>query len=289
MSGAAQALRYFAPSPALAPFVNLLFLWTGAPGISADWMPAIEGQIAIRLGGTGRFRFADGRVVDPAPVALIGPLSGSIHMTVQDMRSVGAGLTALGWQALTQVPAVLASDMILDLAALWGDGPTTRLHAELAEAPGDQAVVSRLDAALVRRIMTGGVRVDPRGAAVDRWIAAHPDLSLDALSEALSLSARQVARLTAATHGLTPKLLAMKHRALRAATRLALVRPARIAEAGYGYSDQSHMIRDFRRFIGTTPTAFLAREVTRHVFEGPEQAGASLSHARYYDAEPGDA
>lgn len=285
MTRAAEALRYFAPSPPLAPFVNVLFLWTGAPGTTADWMPAIEGQIAIRLRGTGRFRFADGREVAPAPVALIGPLSSSIHMTVENMRSVGAGLTALGWQALTGMPAVIASDTILDLADLWGDGATALLHESLVAETGDTATIARLDSALVARIMTSAYRVDPRGAAVDRWIAARGDLSIDSLADALSLSPRQVARLTMATHGVSPKLLAMKHRALRAATHLALTRPHRIAQATLGYADQSHMIRDFHRFIGATPKAFLAREAARHVFEGPEDAGAHLSHGRFYETE----
>jgi AraC-like DNA-binding protein len=282
--GPAEALRYFAPSPALARHVNLLFLWTGNGEAHADRMPAIEGQIAIRLRGDGRFRFNDGRVVIPAPMALIGPLSGSIHMSVgANFRSMGAGLTALGWQALAGLPAMLACDTILDLAAIWGDGPARVAHDRLVNQVDDDRAVATLDALLVDRLVNPSMRVDPRGAVVDRWLAADPTLSIAALGSALDLSPRQVARLTATTHGVSPKLLAMKHRALRAATGLATGSPRWIGEAAFGYADQSHMTRDFHRFIGATPRVFLDRAVSRHVFEEPERVGASLSRARFYD------
>lgn len=284
MAQAVEALRYFAPSPALARYVNLLFLWTGSGDAYADRMPAIEGQIAIRLRGEGQFRFADGRVVIPAPMALIGPLSGSIHMSVgANFRSIGAGLTALGWQALAGLPAMLACDTILDLAAIWGDGPAGAAYDRLVNQADDGRAVALLDAWLMDRLARSAMRVDLRGAVVDRWLANDPTLSIAALGTALDLSPRQVARLTLATHGVSPKLLAMKHRALRAATRLATGSPRWIGEAAFGYADHSHMIRDFHRFIGTTPRSFLDRAVSRHVFEEPERVGASLSRARFYD------
>jgi AraC-like DNA-binding protein len=286
MAGPAEALRYFAPSPALARHVNLLFLWTGTGDPVADWMPAIEGQVAIRLSGTGHFRFVDGRQVTPAPVALIGPLSGSIHMSVSSrFRSVGAGLTALGWQAIAGIPAALACDSILDLAGIWGGAATRIAHDRLVNAPDDLTLIAALDAVLTERLTTGPARLDPRGAAVDRWLATNPTLSIGVLGDMLCLSPRQVARLTLSTHGLSPKLLAMKHRALRSATLLATARPQRIAQATHGYADQSHMIRDYRRFIGATPRDFLGRDIARHVFEEPERVGASLSRARIYDGD----
>lgn len=284
MAGPAEALRYFAPSPALARYVNLLFVWTGHGDAHADWMPAIEGQIAIRLRGEGEFRFADGRAITPAPMALIGPLSQSIHMSVgASFRSIGAGLTALGWQALAGLPAMLACDSILDLAAIWGDGPARLAYEQLLDAGDDVRAVAVLDRLLVGRLVQPSMRVDPRGGVVDRWLAIDPTLAIGTLCDLLDLSPRQVARLTAATHGVSPKLLAIKHRALRAATRLATQPPLRIAEATFGYADQSHMIRDFHRFIGATPREFLSRATARHVFEEPERVGASLSRARWYD------
>ena len=275
MTSPGEALRYYPPSPALAPYVNLLFSWTGAAG-HAGWMPAIQGQIAIRLSGRGRFRFTDGRCVSPPPVAVIGPLSGTVHMTVSDgMRSVGAGLTATGWQLLTGLPADKGRDEVLDLGWLWGEAAVRTVLARLIEA-GDHAVAV-LDTILRARACSAFVRGDPRAAAIDRWLVASPAFDLDGLAHWLALSPRQVARLTLATHGLSPKLLAMKHRALRTANALA-VRP--LAGCDHGYADQSHMIRDFRRFIGATPGAFVEADVARHVFEEPERVGASLIHGR---------
>ena len=63
---------------------------------------------------------------------------------------------------------------------------------------------------------------------------------VEALARSLGLSRRSLERLTAATHGSTPKRLAAKYRALQAAARLAvgdLTDWRDAADAG-GYADQ---------------------------------------------------
>jgi AraC-like DNA-binding protein len=66
--------------------------------------------------------------------------------------------------------------------------------------------------------------------------------------------------LTVATHGATPKRLAAKYRSLQAAGRMAVgeVTDWRDAVDIGGFVDQPHFIREFKRFVGMTPRAFLA-------------------------------
>jgi methylphosphotriester-DNA--protein-cysteine methyltransferase len=64
---------------------------------------------------------------------------------------------------------------------------------------------------------------------------------------------RQLERMAKRYYGLPPKTLARKYRALRAAS--ALARGEDLDDAGLGDSfyDQSHLIREVKRFAGLTP------------------------------------
>ncbi len=277
MTPPGDALRCFAPSRALAPFVTVLFVCTGRGQPMCGPMPALDAQISIRLGGTATFEFADGRTVFPPTPAVIGPLSQSVRLNVgPSFRAVGASLTAAGWSALFGVPAEAIRDQIVDLAALWGDGPVDRMFDALQSAPDDGALAWLLDTVLTARLAERRWRLDPRLDLIERWIGHSPNLGLDELSDRLELSGRQVSRLTLGAYGVTPKLLAMRHRAARAAARIALDPPGGAAY-DFGYADQSHMIRDFRRFLGTTPLQFASIEVAREIFVATETADASLT------------
>lgn len=86
---------------------------------------------------------------------------------------------------------------------------------------------------------------------------ANPNLSLADFSEAHNISLRKLERLVKRDFGLTPKQVLRRARALDIAAQLCGV--ADEAEADdlmLRYFDQSHLIREFVAFFGTTPAAF---------------------------------
>lgn len=277
MSG---ALRIFPPSPTLAPYVTLIFTCAGQGQPLSGPMPALDAQVSFRLDGNAIFEFGDGRVVAPAGAAVVGPLSSALRMHLgHPFRAVGASLTAAGWVALFGVPAEAMRDQVVELAAFWGDGTVERTVDALHSASGDEALAWLLQTVLTARLATNLRAPDWRLGAIEDWIGRSADLSIDELSDRLMLSPRQVARVTLGAYGLTPKLLAMRHRAARAAARIAIA-PASANAYDFGYADQSHMIRDFRRFLGVTPTQFVTGEVTREIFVVADAADASLTRQR---------
>lgn len=273
-----QALRYSAPIAALAEAVTLMFAWTLHDGGYAGWMPAVDGQIVIRLAGKACLQTLDGKTIDLPPFALVGPLSGTMHLAASPgYRAIGAGLTPVGLRRLFDLPADAVTDRAIDLGALCAASDLSRL----VERVGDPALPLRrwnaLEAFLLPRLDTPRPSDIDRITAVDRWLKQSVNPSVDALSAALDLSLRQTARLTSASHGMSPKRLAMRWRAQAAAEHFALADPDNPTLAHFGFSDQSHMIRDFRRFVGTTPRRFVEdEEVARHIFTGPRNAGARL-------------
>ena len=93
-------------------------------------------------------------------------------------------------------------------------------------------------------------------AAVGRIFRSEGKLRIDALADSLGTSRRNLERLFSLQLGFSPKSLCDVLR-FQSAMRMAQTRDAGnwadIACAA-GYFDQSHLIRDFRRFSGATPT-----------------------------------
>jgi AraC-like DNA-binding protein len=81
-------------------------------------------------------------------------------------------------------------------------------------------------------------------------------VSISSVARHLELSERQLERRFLQRVGVTPKKYMMLHRFERAASQLANT-PLSSAAVESGYYDQSHLIREFRRFTGVTPTQYL--------------------------------
>jgi AraC-like DNA-binding protein len=110
---------------------------------------------------------------------------------------------------------------------------------------------------------------------VDEWLQSSLSPEVDDLVAAARLSRRQVERLCKRLYGAPPKLLSRKYRALRAAVVLAKGE-AGIAELlEQGFYDQSHCIREIKRFTGITPNRIQGdlNELTRLTMKRTEFAG----------------
>jgi AraC-like DNA-binding protein len=95
-------------------------------------------------------------------------------------------------------------------------------------------------------------------ALVER-VAADPTCTrVEKLARDLGLGVRQLQRRFADEVGVTPKAVARRYRLYEAAERArdgADVDWSRLA-ADLGYSDQAHLVRDFRAAIGTPPDRY---------------------------------
>lgn len=100
---------------------------------------------------------------------------------------------------------------------------------------------------------------------VARWIArlayARGRLSIADLARDADLSPRQLERRFAAQVGIAPRQYAnvIRFRSVFDLLNGAIKPDWATLAAGAGYFDQSHMIRDFQRFLGCSPTAFLTQ------------------------------
>jgi methylphosphotriester-DNA--protein-cysteine methyltransferase len=93
----------------------------------------------------------------------------------------------------------------------------------------------------------------------DDWLTGSCNPDVDVLVTKSGMSARSVERLAKRIYGASPKLLSRKYRTLNAAVRLGngdIVGWTDLADNAY--YDQPHFIREFKQFVGMTPSRFLA-------------------------------
>jgi methylphosphotriester-DNA--protein-cysteine methyltransferase len=88
---------------------------------------------------------------------------------------------------------------------------------------------------------------------------AHDEASVSSVAGVLGVSERQLERRFLARIGVTPKRFATLRRFERAVARATIAPSLTAAALDAGYYDQSHFIRDFRRFAGSSPREHFAR------------------------------
>jgi AraC-like DNA-binding protein len=199
--------------------------------------------------------------------ASFGGFPGSFVAGIQDTYSlvdyggsfscVDLKLTPLGAYTLLGLPMSEISGTVVDLADIVGD---SRLTAGLGEASSWERCFAIVDAFLLRRAADGPEPAREVSWAWRRLLATGGRIPVGALAEEVGWSRKHLITRFRQQTGLPPKTLArivpFSHLLRRLET--GPVRWDRIA-ADCGYYDQAHLNRDFREFVGTTPTDFLTR------------------------------
>lgn len=254
------AVDYIPPPATVTPFVTTLYHFRCDEAVIRDIQPAAIGNLCFFPHGKGEMQFAGGYRDPNHEIGLMTPLSCATPIeVVGPFHAFGAALTPVGWAALTGLHAGDHRDRLLPAPEILGPDLET-LGQALLSAYRNGTMSGRDCALAVADFIAGHVRpINPRHlaliAATSRWLGGSFNPSVGDLSGIEGYSARQVQRLVERYFGLTPRALARKYRALRAAAllsapELSFEDEAAIAEA---FFDQSHMIREIAQFVGRTP------------------------------------
>lgn len=254
-------LFYFDPPPELSRHVLVTFCFVSEQDAIEDRHPGGLGQLALFSRGQGEVEF-DGRIdpMTPGPYLFCG-FSSAVPIRVRGpWTAIGASLSPLGWAALTGQSAKLHFDRFAPAAEFLGQS-INALSADLCgrldkgEVTGEEACDE-----LARWI---GDHLQPVKPAHEKvieitlgWLGTSLNPDLDKLFDELPYSRRQSERLVERLFGLPPGALARKFRALRASALLAKddLSDEAEGEIAAAFTDQSHMIREIRRFCGYTPS-----------------------------------
>jgi len=254
------------PPPDLAPFLRCL--WTlegpapaaGEPSEAEPLLPDGCTELVVHFGDRFR-RERGGRRELQGRAFLVGQIRSPFTVVPTGSVGVVGARFRLGGAApwLRRIPAGTLVETELDLDHLDPAGATT-LAERVACAPGATERI-QLVCHWLRAHLQPGTR-SPAVAAAASWLErTRGRTRVDELAARMHLGARQLERLFAAEIGLGPKLCA---RILRFQSVLAGLRerPGGLLvhhAARAGYSDEAHLVREFREFSGTSPRAWLAR------------------------------
>lgn len=252
------SLSYLAPPNDLSSLFGPMYLFVADKKDVSDHTRADFAQVRFMLSGTGHYTFADGRQVPTPEVCMLGPTTAATRFDVAGpMHVVGVGVLPLGWAALGAGDASAVADDVFDLAERQGRDWTEMLvdlRALLGAEPDLEKAAGLLWAFLRDRARPVTQAEHDFVTATDAWLADELSPRVETLQEVTGLSARQVARLCNRLYGAPPKYLARKYRALRCALILARDN-VEWSELGQdAFYDQSHFIREFKHFIGLTPS-----------------------------------
>lgn len=252
------------PSPALAPFIERIWDWDmpQAAHHLERVLPSPAPALIINLHENETRVYADDaeRRCTLAPAAVLGGpcLRSQIIDTAEQVRVMGVVFRPAGAWAFSREDQQAFLQRDIGLEDIYGH-VARQLRERLLHTPDSAERVRLLDRWLCDRLA-----VSAPDACVGHAIAAlacAPQLTrVAALVRDSGMSEYRFGRLFSRQVGMGPKRFA---RLLRFRVVVEQVHADERVEwahvaADNGYTDQSHLVREFREFAGMTPAAFVA-------------------------------
>jgi AraC-like DNA-binding protein len=253
--------KYYSPHPALQNFVLAIIaideqLPGGISHVITPYPPTplqsimfyFEHPILMQKEGSSVFE-------RQSPVVVVGPQYSRVNLKViQKLTSVRVDFKAGGLFRLLGVPMNELFDQGIPADQLFGN-EMVQLNEQLLNAHDMDMAVKAIELFLLKRCSRLKISL-PFDVAMNELLCANGNLSIENTASLACMSVRQLERKCIERIGMTPKTFARIIRFSKA-YRLRESQPdlSWSAIAGdAGYFDQMHMIRDFKKFAGTTPT-----------------------------------
>lgn len=191
---------------------------------------------------------------------LIGPHDRPVvNEPLGETYCVGVVSTPVGCEAVFGVKPATVRGRVADLLEVWPEAGSLRRALLERDAPDEMLDV-------VSAVLVDGLRVtSPAVERCERVVSlleADPVRSIGVLAAQLGLSHGHLDKEFVEVVGLSPRALAriLRLRALLAAVDVYGPVNWSALAAEFGWFDQSHFIRDFKRHTGVTPSAYVTSQ-----------------------------
>jgi AraC-like DNA-binding protein len=265
MSGSTSDTAVSLPAPVLRPFITRYagFRASGVPPGVHIGLPKSDVDLIISLGPRIDVVRMPGSTQRPAAfTALVNGLQDAPAIVRQGTEVFGLHvfIRPLGVRAILGVPSAGISSLVVHLSDIWG-GRADDLVGMLLEADTWRRRFDALDQAFVAKLTLA--HVQPEIAwAWNTLAASHGCVPVQALADETGYSRRHLSERFRDAIGVTPKLAARVFRFERACRLIAEARAslAHVAVA-CGYYDQAHLTREWHALTGSSPRAWITREL----------------------------
>jgi AraC-like DNA-binding protein len=256
--------RKVLPPAPLRPFIQSFSYWEGDAPNGELLCVTATGALSLQINlydDELRWYDTDGsRCRRLKGFTIAGPQSRPFAVDALQRRIIRVVFKPGGAYPFLRVPLSELHDHHVSLEDIWGRGART-LQARLAEAPTPQAVFELLGKELLA-VSQDSVEIHPvissalLSCARSQHFVTATQLAFDS-----GMSTKRFIDKFSREVGLTPKLylrIARFERVIEEIYSREHIDWAHVA-AEHGFSDQSHLIRDFHQYAGLTPGAYFER------------------------------
>lgn len=250
------------PAQSLARYVRCIWSFEDDAGDGAPQRIVPDGRPELVVHCVEPYREVEGaRTVLQPRILFAGQLTRPLWLQAGARSCViGVRFHPAGAHCFLGSPLEAFTDARVGLASLWPDDEES-LWGEIEAGNAMENRMEALEHFVERRIAASGVVEDD---VVRQCVAAMEQqagaVAVDEIADRAGIGRRQLERRFLKAVGVSPGTLAdiLRFRRVFDAIEHDSARPWTDAAAAAGYYDQSHLVRDFRRFVGCTPTEFAA-------------------------------
>lgn len=217
------------------------------------------GNVRFFRGDMPDAELSNGSRLSNVPVVCTGPSSIPTRFELGTTRIWGIGLFPLGWAKFIGSPAKDVANLVVDGDTHAAFGGFSALFRDLlAGEPDDEVEYARIMAFL--RVKNARLVPDEERIRAVQLALVDPAISTVAEFAARSgLGQRTLERVCGRYFGFPPRLLLRRQRFIRSLVGFLLEPSTSWTRSIDGlYHDQAHFVRDFRSFMGMTPSEYAA-------------------------------
>ena len=253
-------IRFALPSEQLRPFVTTYYQ-TIFEGPVGEWVEDyFHPEWANLRMSTQSARYAANvaEELQPSPAFTVsGPSSRATRFAITPGHSWGIGLMPLGWAKLIAEPAGDYANRTVDGMRDETFAGFVPLAHKLIGSSGDfEAERQQIDNHLVS-LLGRAVRQEKAIKAINAALVDSTITSVTELADRTGMTVRTLERNSNKAFGFAPKLLLRRQRFLRSLAQFMLDPSMRwLGAIDSQFHDQAHFTREFRHFMGMTPSEY---------------------------------
>lgn len=241
-------------------FVDHFVVMEGRGGNEECLYPNKKAEIFFNLGDPVIGKLSNGTSVSQLKESVISGIRHNYFNFIPGPYLFMAGIrfTLFGFYHLFKIPANLFADYNFDTKEVWGY-EMELVRERLLESDGYDGIIGVLENWVRDKFNDSALQEITQWARVEQQIGQIEVPIATLLSQAIGYSHKHSIQLIREKGGINPKVIQKINRFELVLKMMARQDPVDwmsvVCKAGY--ADQSHMIREFRQFTGSTPTEYL--------------------------------
>ncbi len=245
--------EFAAPEQPLSSFIAFFYRYEGGDNSQGSPERADVAHCRFALVGGSSLKIGAAPIQKLPRDSVVGPRNCfSIASNVGDHVLFGFSMLPAGWHALVNCGASQLADRVGEARDLIGS-LSGEIRAKLSPDASLSEMVEAVQPLLRSACLAKGETPFWFINAVTELFAEHISPSFEMLIEKTGLSANRAERMLLDLYGASPKLFLRKSRALRVANRIIHGEGDWRDYVGDAFYDQSHCIREIKKFTGMTP------------------------------------